>query len=269
MTPPVVFTKNATEALNLALHGLLRPGDRVMTSSMEHNAVMRPLRDLERRGEAIRLLRAALARKCFDLAHVQPAIDDLLGQLFRIRLTDQHARVACRQLAGMNVGFDRVGEFQQPQCIGDMAAALADRFGDVVLAVAEFVGQALIARRLFDRIEVGALHILDDSELERFAIARLVHDDRHLVQAGALGRAPTSFASDDLEGIGRPANRTDDDRLNDPALADRRCQLVEVGVREMMARITRIRSQEFDRRPALTAAALGRHGGLSAHIAYQ
>lgn len=46
----VVFGANATEALNLALRGLLRPGDHVITSSMEHNSVMRPLRALEREG---------------------------------------------------------------------------------------------------------------------------------------------------------------------------------------------------------------------------
>ncbi|MCD6553180.1 MAG: aminotransferase class V-fold PLP-dependent enzyme [Anaerolineae bacterium] len=46
----IVFGLNATEAINLALRGLLRPGDHVITSSMEHNSVMRPLRALERRG---------------------------------------------------------------------------------------------------------------------------------------------------------------------------------------------------------------------------
>lgn len=46
----VVFGLNVTEALNLALVGLLRPGDHVVTSSMEHNSVMRPLRALERDG---------------------------------------------------------------------------------------------------------------------------------------------------------------------------------------------------------------------------
>jgi cysteine desulfurase / selenocysteine lyase len=46
----LVFTKNVTEALNLALRGLLRPGDHVVTSSMEHNSMMRPLRALERGG---------------------------------------------------------------------------------------------------------------------------------------------------------------------------------------------------------------------------
>jgi cysteine desulfurase/selenocysteine lyase len=46
----IAFGHNVTEALNLALRGLLQPGDHVITSSMEHNSVMRPLRALERQG---------------------------------------------------------------------------------------------------------------------------------------------------------------------------------------------------------------------------
>lgn len=46
----VVFTKNATESLNILLKGFLRPGDHVLVSSMEHNAVMRPLVQLAQHG---------------------------------------------------------------------------------------------------------------------------------------------------------------------------------------------------------------------------
>lgn len=46
----VIFTHNVTYALNLALRGLLKPGDPVVTTSIEHNSVMRPLRALEREG---------------------------------------------------------------------------------------------------------------------------------------------------------------------------------------------------------------------------
>lgn len=46
----VVFTKNITESLNFLLKGFLSPGDHVITSSMEHNAVMRPLVQLEKQG---------------------------------------------------------------------------------------------------------------------------------------------------------------------------------------------------------------------------
>ncbi len=46
----IVFTLNATESINIALKGLLTRGDHVITSSMEHNSVMRPLRELEKKG---------------------------------------------------------------------------------------------------------------------------------------------------------------------------------------------------------------------------
>ena len=54
-----VFTKNVTESLNVLLKGLLRPGDHVLVSSMEHNAVMRPLGQLAKQG--IRVTRVPCA----------------------------------------------------------------------------------------------------------------------------------------------------------------------------------------------------------------
>lgn len=42
----VVFTKNITESLNIIIKGLLRPGDHVLVSALEHNAVMRPLQQI-------------------------------------------------------------------------------------------------------------------------------------------------------------------------------------------------------------------------------
>ncbi|MDD4587676.1 MAG: aminotransferase class V-fold PLP-dependent enzyme [Heliobacteriaceae bacterium] len=52
----VVFTANATEALNLALLGLLNPGDHVLTTSLEHNSVVRPLRVLQDQGVQVTFL---------------------------------------------------------------------------------------------------------------------------------------------------------------------------------------------------------------------
>ena len=49
----VLLTSGATAALNLAIKGFLRPGDRVLVSSMEHNAVMRPLVQLGVRFERV------------------------------------------------------------------------------------------------------------------------------------------------------------------------------------------------------------------------
>ncbi len=49
----VIFTQNATDSLNIALHGLLSPGDHVVTSVVEHNAVLRPLMVLARGGVGV------------------------------------------------------------------------------------------------------------------------------------------------------------------------------------------------------------------------
>lgn len=46
----IVFTLNTTDALNMAMWGLLDAGDRVVTTTMEHNSVGRPLRALASRG---------------------------------------------------------------------------------------------------------------------------------------------------------------------------------------------------------------------------
>jgi len=46
----VIFTANATQAINIALFGLLKKGDHVIISHMEHNSVVRPLRHLEQEG---------------------------------------------------------------------------------------------------------------------------------------------------------------------------------------------------------------------------
>lgn len=46
----VIFTKNCTEALNVALFGVLRKGDHVVASCMEHNSVLRPLEKLKKEG---------------------------------------------------------------------------------------------------------------------------------------------------------------------------------------------------------------------------
>ena len=49
----VVFTANATQALNTALYGLISPGDHVISTDLEHNSVLRPLYDLEARGAKV------------------------------------------------------------------------------------------------------------------------------------------------------------------------------------------------------------------------
>lgn len=53
----IVFMLNATDALNTALFGLLKAGDIVVTTAMEHNSVVRPLCQLDKRGVLVRVAR--------------------------------------------------------------------------------------------------------------------------------------------------------------------------------------------------------------------
>lgn len=71
----IAFTKNATEALNMALFGLLRPGDHVITSCLEHNSVARPLRYLEQQGvelTALNLHQSAEAARHLVRSSIKP-----------------------------------------------------------------------------------------------------------------------------------------------------------------------------------------------------
>jgi len=54
----VIFTHNATEALNLALQGTLAAGDHVITTTMEHNSLLRPLYALQGKGVELSIIPA-------------------------------------------------------------------------------------------------------------------------------------------------------------------------------------------------------------------
>ena len=56
----VCLTKNATESLNIVIHGALQSGDHCITTSMEHNSVMRPLRALEKKGVEVTIVPCSL-----------------------------------------------------------------------------------------------------------------------------------------------------------------------------------------------------------------
>ncbi len=54
----MIYTYNTTDSLNLAIKGILKEGDHVITSSMEHNSVLRPLKHLEKLGVQITIVQA-------------------------------------------------------------------------------------------------------------------------------------------------------------------------------------------------------------------
>ena len=54
----IVFTANTTQALNIAIKGVLQKGDHVVTTAMEHNSVLRPVKAMESEGVSCSIVKA-------------------------------------------------------------------------------------------------------------------------------------------------------------------------------------------------------------------
>lgn len=54
----IAFTMNSTESLNIAIKGILKAGDHVITTAMEHNSVLRPLYEMEEKGVELTIIPA-------------------------------------------------------------------------------------------------------------------------------------------------------------------------------------------------------------------
>lgn len=96
----VVFQPNCTQALNLVIKGSLKPGDHVVVSDLEHNAVMRPLEALKARGVT------------YTAARVTPRDNDATLDAFRKAMGPNTRLVVCTQASnvfGIRVPVERLG----------------------------------------------------------------------------------------------------------------------------------------------------------------
>jgi len=73
-TNRVIFTFNCTDALNLGLKGLLKPGDHVITDSIGHNSLVRPLKKLEAHGVKVTALSSSPDTGVVDARDIEAAI---------------------------------------------------------------------------------------------------------------------------------------------------------------------------------------------------
>lgn len=98
----LVFTNNSTESLNIALKGLLNPGDHVITTVLEHNSVLRPLYELEEKGVKLTIV-GCDEKGRFDLHEMEAAI------------TENTKMIVCTN------GSNLTGNYIDPRSIGEMA----------------------------------------------------------------------------------------------------------------------------------------------------
>ena len=69
----IVFTNNSTESLNIAIKGLLNPGDHVITTMLEHNSVLRPLYEMEKKGVKLTIIKSN-EKGNFELKDMEDAL---------------------------------------------------------------------------------------------------------------------------------------------------------------------------------------------------
>lgn len=96
----VIFTQNITQSLNMIIKGYLKPGDHILVSAMEHNAVMRPLIQLEKIGVRFDRIPCNIKGQLM-IEHIQPMI---LPETKAILL--MHASNVC----GSIMPIEQVGE---------------------------------------------------------------------------------------------------------------------------------------------------------------
>ena len=69
----IAFTNNSTESLNIAIKGILSPGDHVITTMLEHNSVLRPLYEMEKKGVKLTIVPSD-SRGCLNIHDIEEAI---------------------------------------------------------------------------------------------------------------------------------------------------------------------------------------------------
>ena len=177
--------------------------------------------------------------QALNLTHGEAAAGGALGE------TEAHFSVSNSQqspsMAGGNPSvLDKVlyalFQFQQPDSIGDRSAILAGPLGDVLLGEMEIGHQTLECARLLHGVEVFALDVLDQRELQGRFFGDVADDGGNARQGSPLCSAPAALPGDELEPL---AYGPENQRLDDSAHADRARQFLQPLIPEARAGLIR------------------------------
>ena len=147
-----------------------------------------------------------------------------------------------------------VRQLQEAQGVGDRRPALPHPLRDLVLGQPELLLQDPIGLGLFQRVEVGALQVLDQRQLQELAVLpHRAHHDRHRLEAGPLRGAPAALAGDDR--VGAVAVRRDQEGLQDPLRPHRGGELLERRLVDAGARLAAVGVQRGHRQDPRRLAA--------------
>lgn len=112
----VAFTANATESLNIALKGVLNPGDKVVSTVLEHNSVLRPLYEMEARGVQVCLIGCEGSLDAGDASQLQRRRGRLDYKALRKAVQEGVKAVVCTHasnVTGNLVDIHKIGKWCQ------------------------------------------------------------------------------------------------------------------------------------------------------------
>ena len=184
--------------------------------------------------------------------------DRTLGQQLQLAgnlETQKDLGMARRELLLGDQPLHFVGEIEQAYRVGHRRTRFADAFGDLLLGHLELLGQRAIAFRFLDEIQILALQVLDQRDLQGLTVGHIHDDDRHLLELGILGGTKAALPRDQLIPVTDPA---DEERLKDAALAYGMGQLFQTVGRNGLARLPRALVNLLDRNLLDAGLALGR-----------
>ena len=147
--------------------------------------------------------------------------------------------------AGGDAPLDGRREPEQSDGVGDLRSGPLDPGGQLVLGAAEVGQQLLVRGRLFQRVELSPVQVLQQRVAQQVVVLGPPHDGRDHRQAGGLGGSPAPLAHHQLEPVA--AQRPDDDRLQQSYLVDRVDQLGHGVLVEHRARLPRVGRDGLDR----------------------
>src|SRR5262245_40729282 len=190
---------------------------------------LQPLLGVTAVGSGRRLFASALSRlpassHFFRGSDGDVPLDHRLGRLADLLFVcERHERLG--MTGGESPRSDQILDVrrkpQQSKAVGDGGAFSADPLGDRFLREVEVVCERSESLGLLDRIELRALDVLDEGQLERTPRLHLLNHGGNLRQSGHARRAPTAFTRDDLVPGARLPQQ---DRLQEAGLLYRSCK---------------------------------------------
>ena len=149
----------------------------------------------------------------------------------------QRSGVTRRQHARGHPALDRRRQVQQPYRVRDLRPAPADASRQFLVRRAELLEQLLVRRRLFQRVEVRPVDVLEQRVAQHRIVAGVADDRRDRFLADRLRRTPAALTHDQL--VPAVAEVAYDDRLEEADLLDRGLQLLERFLVEDVPRLLR------------------------------